>query len=217
MTISADCLRNCLAACPGRSQFFSAIVFASATGVMFPLPFILIFLTRSDRFSSSRIFENDDENLSERVKKIKINGRGNITPVADAKTIAEKNWLLPGHAAKQFRRQSAEIVMRVLGGDTTLCNEIEKRCVDLQSTSHGEYFQNFALGGKNGEKRFGGELMEHASQEDFERNIFSDETHLTICTRIPLVPPHPTRCPAFFFLQNSSTASTSGPMSCIYI
>ncbi|ACH46756.1 unknown [Feldmannia species virus] len=120
----------------------------------------------------ARVLEEWPHHVADCVKRLKINGRGHVTPVADAKTIAEIIWLLPGRAAREFRRQSAEIVMRVLGGDTTLCKEIEERSVGLQSTREGRAFQNFALGGESGEKkRLGGELMEHASSEDYERFV----------------------------------------------
>ena len=83
--------------------------------------------------------------LAERVHYIKINGRGNVTPCCDAKTIVEIIWLLPARAAKEFRRQSAETICRVLGGDVTLCDEIEQRCARLQSTEEGRAYQNFVL------------------------------------------------------------------------
>ena len=83
--------------------------------------------------------------ISERIDYIKINGRGNVTPVCDAQTLVEIIWLLPSSAAKEFRRQSARTITRVLGGDTTLCDEIEQRCERLQSTEEGRAYQNFVL------------------------------------------------------------------------
>ena len=81
--------------------------------------------------------------LADRVERIKINGKGHETPVSDAKTIVEIIWLLPAGAAKEFRRQSAETICRVLGGDVSLCQEIEQRCSRLQSTEDGRAFQSF--------------------------------------------------------------------------
>ncbi|ACH46828.1 unknown [Feldmannia species virus] len=49
----------------------------------------------------ARILE-ESTSLSERVRKIKINGGGNITPVADAETIEKIIWLLPGQKAREF-------------------------------------------------------------------------------------------------------------------
>ncbi|CAN0023105.1 unnamed protein product, partial [Sphacelaria rigidula] len=49
--------------------------------------------------------------------KTRINGKGQLTPVADAKTLVEIVFPLPGKIAQNFRRQSASKVCRVLGGD----------------------------------------------------------------------------------------------------
>ncbi|CAM9208873.1 unnamed protein product [Ectocarpus sp. 8 AP-2014] len=81
--------------------------------------------------------------IADRVDYIRINGRGKVTPVSDAKTIVEIIWLLPSGAAKEFRRQSAETICRVLGGDISLCGEIEQRCARLQSTLEGRAYQSF--------------------------------------------------------------------------
>jgi hypothetical protein len=44
------------------------------------------------------------------VQHIRINGKGRLTPVADAKTLVEIVWALPGRAAREFRRTSASTV-----------------------------------------------------------------------------------------------------------
>ncbi|AAR26857.1 FirrV-1-A33 [Feldmannia irregularis virus a] len=92
-------------------------------------------------------FKSDDSTiplrLSERVKKIQINGRGRVTPVADAKTLIYIIWLLPGRAVAHFRAQSAEIIARVLGGDLRLAQEIQQQCAKLQETPEGRAFQDF--------------------------------------------------------------------------
>lgn len=62
---------------------------------------------------------------------------GQATPVGDAKNNDRGLWLLPAGATRKFRRQSAETITRVLGGDVTLCEEIEQRCARLQSTEEG--------------------------------------------------------------------------------
>ena len=46
------------------------------------------------------------------------------TPVADAKGIAEIIMLLPGQQAARVRRQAAELLVRYLGGDLTLVEEV---------------------------------------------------------------------------------------------
>ncbi|CAN0532144.1 unnamed protein product, partial [Ectocarpus sp. 8 AP-2014] len=76
----------------------------------------------------SRLIQADHElttRLTTRIGRLKINGKGNETPVADAKTLIEIVWLLPGKKAHTFRRQSSEKVCRLLGGDLSLVAEIE--------------------------------------------------------------------------------------------
>lgn len=48
--------------------------------------------------------------------RIKINNKGNTTPVADAKTLIQIIWLLPGRKAREFRHASSKKVCRLLGG-----------------------------------------------------------------------------------------------------
>lgn len=59
----------------------------------------------------SRLFATAPE-LTTRCGRLKINGKGNLTPVADAKTLIEIVWLLPGNKAHAFRHQSSEKVQR---------------------------------------------------------------------------------------------------------
>ena len=65
--------------------------------------------------------------LSTKCSKLQINGKGRATPCADAPTLVEIIWELPGKAAKDFRRQSAHYICRILGGDRSLIDEIEMR------------------------------------------------------------------------------------------
>jgi hypothetical protein len=65
--------------------------------------------------------------LSAKCGQLRINGKGKLTPVADASTLVEIVWELPGKAAKVFRRQSAHLIARYLGADRTLIDEIEAR------------------------------------------------------------------------------------------
>ena len=111
--------------------------------------------------------------LAERVRYIKINGKGRETPVSDAKTIVEIIWLLPAGAAREFRRQSAETITRVLGGDTSLCEEIEQRCGRLQSTEEGRAYQQFMTGGESSTKkaRIGPPIMMHATEEQYKTYV----------------------------------------------
>ncbi|KAG5177544.1 hypothetical protein JKP88DRAFT_242225 [Tribonema minus] len=83
--------------------------------------------------------------LIEKCKKLKINGKGNVTPVADAKTLIEIVWLLPGKAAREFRRTSAKTVCRVLGGDLSLAEEIEAHHHAQQGSDEGQAAQALML------------------------------------------------------------------------
>jgi hypothetical protein len=69
-----------------------------------------------------------------KVAKLRINGSGRETPVADAATLIEIAFLLPGNKARDFRRAGADKVRRVLGGDVTLLDEIERRHAEIAGT-----------------------------------------------------------------------------------
>ena len=71
--------------------------------------------------------------------KLRINGKGRETPVADAATLVEIAWLCPGKAAVQFRRKGAESVCRMLGGDLTLVDEIQRRHAQMAGTAEQEF------------------------------------------------------------------------------
>ncbi|KAG5179318.1 hypothetical protein JKP88DRAFT_327157 [Tribonema minus] len=68
------------------------------------------------------------------------------TPCADARTLVEIVWSLPGKPARAFRRTSATTVCRVLGGDVSLVDEIEWWCRALQATEVGRTAQDFLIG-----------------------------------------------------------------------
>ncbi|CAB1097489.1 unnamed protein product [Ectocarpus sp. CCAP 1310/34] len=111
--------------------------------------------------------------LSERIEYVRINDKGPVTPICDASTLVEIIWLLPSNAAKEFRRQSAQTITRVLGGDTSLCDEIEQRCDRLQSTEEGRAYQGFLLDQGPAKKQRSEEpfWFEYASDE--EKRAFS--------------------------------------------
>ena len=88
--------------------------------------------------------------------QLRINGKGKLTPCADAKLLVEIVWSLPGKAARAFRRTSARAVCRVLGGDLSLVDEMEGRCRALQATQAGRATQDFFVG--NGGHQVSGEL-----------------------------------------------------------
>lgn len=83
--------------------------------------------------------------LGARCTRLKVNGKGHPTLVANAKTLIEIVWLLPGKKAHGFRRQSSEKVCRLLGGDLSLISDIEARHATLQSTEQGRATQEFLL------------------------------------------------------------------------
>ena len=58
----------------------------------------------------SRIKEQFTE-LIPKCDRLKLNGKGNETPVADAATLVEIAWHLPGKKAAQFKRNSADLTL----------------------------------------------------------------------------------------------------------
>ena len=76
--------------------------------------------------------------LSTKCPPLRMNGKGRETPVADAATLMEIAWLCPGKAAVQFRRKGAESVCRMLGGDLTLVDEIQRRHAQVAATAEQE-------------------------------------------------------------------------------
>jgi len=93
----------------------------------------------------SRILKDNPE-LNPKWVKLKINGKGQLTPVADAATLVEIAWLCPGTAATAFRRKGAESVCRLLGGDLQLVDEIQRRHAQVTGTAEEE----FLLAGSGG-------------------------------------------------------------------
>lgn len=98
---------------------------------------------RADSRNHPALNGHDPTAIADCVAYIKINDKDNITPVSDAKTIVQIIWLLPARAAREFRRKSAETICRVLGGDVSICQEIETRCARLQETDEGRAYQSF--------------------------------------------------------------------------
>lgn len=84
-------------------------------------------VTTKDAKHASKCIERLPIELIERFDNICINGKGKETWCANAATCVEVIWELPGKAAKEFRRQSAHYICRILGGDRTLIEEIETR------------------------------------------------------------------------------------------
>lgn len=89
----------------------------------------------------------------QKTTKIYINGAGRLTPVADAATLIELVWDLPGKPAREFCRASADKVRRLMGGDVSLVNEIEQRHSEIAGTDE----EMFLLGSNS---RSGSDLVE---------------------------------------------------------
>ena len=63
--------------------------------------------------------------VSQSVTNFKFSGQGQrLTPVADARTMVEIVMVLPGRTAAMHRRTAADILVRYLGGDPSLVEEI---------------------------------------------------------------------------------------------
>lgn len=80
-----------------------------------------------------------ESSSTEKVQWIRINGCGRVTPVANALTLIEIVYVLPGKAATTFRRSSAAMVCQMLGGDLTILAEVERCLTQMASTSEGAF------------------------------------------------------------------------------
>ena len=111
---------------------------------------VIHLVTQGDPRYSARVLARLNEHHPDlhQVKwmKLKINGKGRETPVADAATLVETAWLCPGKAAVNFRRKGAETVCRMLGGDLTLVNEIQRRHAQVAGIAEQEFLLADAQG-----------------------------------------------------------------------
>ena len=63
--------------------------------------------------------------VTQNLGDFKFAGRGQKnTPVTDARGIVELVMLLPGHHAARVRRQAAQVLVRYLGGDLAIIDEV---------------------------------------------------------------------------------------------
>lgn len=74
-----------------------------------------------------------------KIQRTRINGRGKMTPVASGLTLIEIAYVLPGKTATAFRRSSAAMVCRMLGGDLSIIDEVEKRHAYIAASSEGAF------------------------------------------------------------------------------
>lgn len=77
--------------------------------------------------------------------QLRINGKGKLTPVADAKTLVEIAMLLPGKSSAKFRWEMAGTVCRVVGGDVKLLEEIKENDQKWKSIDGGSLIQQALL------------------------------------------------------------------------
>ena len=83
-----------------------------------------------------RLQENHPE-ASTGCRSYRFRGRGQQeTPAADARTICEIIMLLPGTAAASFRKKTAAILVRYLGGDDALVDEIAANRLAQENLPH---------------------------------------------------------------------------------
>jgi hypothetical protein len=88
---------------------------------------VICLVTNQQAKHACQTFSRLEKHITTNCGNLRINGKGKLTPVADASTLVEIVWELPGKAAKVFRRQSAHLIARYLGADRTLIAEIEAR------------------------------------------------------------------------------------------
>lgn len=102
---------------------------------------IIMIITGKNSGNASNVVKTLPNDLTQEISQLRINGKGRETPVADAKTLVQIIWELPGKAAKAFRRDCANYICRILGGDPTLVKEMEIRVAET-STKEREFFMS---------------------------------------------------------------------------
>ena len=130
----------------------------------------------------------EEGSLRSRISYIKINGKGHTTPVAGAEEIVEITWMLPSKAARAFRRKCAKIICRVMGGDVSLCDEIEERHYRLESSDEGKRFKKFMTDSddetSSKKPRFGPSWFEHGSLEEKKAYVSAEAKKSTFNTEM---------------------------------
>ena len=105
------------------------------------------------------------QEINDKIADFKFSGQGQrITPVSDAKGIVEVVMLLGGSHAALVRRQAADLLVRYLGGDPTIVDEVcALRGLQVE----------LAVAQPSAALRFFGEAME--SMPEGERKRFLEE------------------------------------------
>ena len=89
----------------------------------------------------SKVINSLPDELREKCTLMQLNGAGNKMLCAPANILIEIVWALKSSKTNAFRSQCAKTICRVLGGDLSLAEEIEKRHMTV---SHAE--QEFFMG-----------------------------------------------------------------------
>ncbi len=90
---------------------------------------VIMFVTKQPKSQHKKIFSRLDETLQAKCHKMQINGKEQATLVTSAPVLIQIIWELPGKAAKEFRRECANYICRVMGGDLSLVHEMELRAI----------------------------------------------------------------------------------------
>lgn len=106
---------------------------------------VVVAVTGKDRrhaaHAIAKLCQTHDD-LCQKIAHVRINGKGKPTPVADAPTCVEVVWLTPGNQARAFRKECAQLLCRVLGGDLQIAACIERQ----HNVVEGTKASNFLLG-----------------------------------------------------------------------
>lgn len=91
---------------------------------------VIILATGQSKNAVTKIWcslkEKYEEEVTESVRYLKFPGAGQKeTPCVNAKGLVKLLMLIPGKLAQEFRNQTADIMIRYLGGDLALVNEIK--------------------------------------------------------------------------------------------
>jgi len=129
---------------------------------------VIKLVTGQNNDAASTIFKRLSNDVRTNCSKLRINGKGRETPVADAPTLVSLIWELPGKAARAFRRQSAHWVCRILGGDLRLAQEIEQRYVQTSQEAKSFFLQN-AQPGPSQNVEFERRLKQRQMELDMQR------------------------------------------------
>ena len=88
----------------------------------------IVVITGRSQANSNHTWQRLSQSFSESLSSVTnftFSGQGQKpTPVADARTMVEIVMVLPGRMAATHRRKAADILVRYLGGDPTLVEEV---------------------------------------------------------------------------------------------